>query len=965
MRKTSLKVSCLIAVFYFGNDAMAQRASKDTVVKEQRIEEVVMIGYGKQKRGDLTSAIASVKAEDIIKQPSTTAMQSLQGKLGGVTIVNTDQPGATPSVIIRGLGTALAGRDPLYVVDGMLVPNITNINPRDIESIDVLKDAASTAIYGIRAANGVVIVTTKTGKRGKTKVTYDAYYGFKTILNRVEMLDASQYVQYFNEERLANGKDKFLSPNQQYNTDWLKEITRTGVVQDNNVTLSGGGENVTYFLGVDHFTEDGILSGQDYRRTTIRNNNIYKLFNNKVRLSQNVSFSNTKENIKPLGAFDTAHRQAPVVPVKYDNGKWGLPYWNENTGQTTYPGSQLNSHGNPVAAIYFANEVAKTNTLQAFLQADIDVFKDLVFTSRIGTTKYWYTKETFSATKEQWLAGNPTRTEAEFLVLRKANPKNTSYADNSFALENIDTFRWQWENYATYNKKFGNHSLTVVAGMSAEEVGVGGKMSGTAYNVPSKSQYWSLDNSTSSDLLKEVGQLYYTPIRYASYFGRVQYDYDKRYFVSGIVRRDGTSRFKKDAMYWDTFPSVSAGWNISNEDFLKGNSVINFLKLRGGWGTLGNDNTGAINYSSVKSGGGSQNYNYVFGPGQDLIFGAYYGSPALPLGWEITKEWSVGSDFTLLNNRLSGSFDYYQKKNTNTILKIRPLGTSPYDEDFFDHGGVVMNKGWEAALKWKDFSASGDFSYDIGVTFNKNHNEVTEVKPAYGGMTGGSLGNGKITKRLEVGQPLGAWWMYEVEGVYQNQAEINSSANIAGTKPGYLRYKDQNGDGVIDDKDKVFMGSYLPTYNYSVHVGFNYKSIDFSIDGYGSGGNKIYNGLNSTRLGGENVSKYMFDNRWTGAGSTTSGPGARRDVEASNYYLEDGDYFRINNITLGYSFKDQIEGLRNLRLYVTAQNPFIFTKFKGYSPELNSDGNPYGTTGVELSAYPNLKSFILGVNVEF
>ena len=963
MRKNYVKLPLLIAALYFGGDLHAQ-STQDTVAKENKIEEVVVIGYGKQKRGDLTSAISSVKSEEITKQPATTAMQSLQGKLSGVTIVNTDQPGATPSVIVRGLGTALGGRDPLYVVDGMIVPNITNINPRDIESIDVLKDAASSAIYGVRAANGVVIVTTKTGKRGKTKVTYDTYYGFKSTLNKVEMADASQYTQYFNEERKALGKTTFLSPNQPYNTNWLDELTRTGIVQDNNVTISGGSENVNYFLGVDHFKEDGILPGQDYRRTTIRNNNTYKLFNNKVRLTQNVSFSTTKENIKPLGAFDSAHRQAPVVPVKFNNGKWGLPFWNETTGLVSYPGSTLNSHGNPVSSVYYTNETARTNTLQAFLQADIDITKGLVFTSRAGTTKYWYDKETFVPTKDLWLAADPTRTAAQFEALKEANPSNTSYANNSYALEKIDTFRWQWENYFTYDKKFGNHTLTTVAGMSAEEVGVGGRMYGRAYNVPNQKQYWSLEKGSSTPQ-KDVTQLYYTPIRYASYFGRIQYDYDKRYYISGIIRRDGTSRFKEQELYWDTFPSVSAGWNISNEDFLKGNSSINFLKLRGGWGTLGNDNIGVTNASYIKQGSGSQNYNYVFGPGQDLIFGAYYGSPAKPLGWEITKEWSAGADFELLDNRLSGSVDYYQKKNTNTILQITPIKSSPYEDVFYDHGAEVMNKGWEASLRWKDFSKSRDFSYEIGVTFNSNDNEVTDVKPAYGGMTGGSLGNGRITKRLEVGQSLGSWWMYEVDGVWQNQAEIDSNTHLSGAKPGFLKYKDQNGDGVIDDRDKVFFGSYIPTYNYSLHLGFTYKNVDFSVDGYGAGGNKIYNGLNSTRLGGENISQYMFNNRWTGEGSTNSNPGANRDVEASNYYLEDGDYFRINNITLGYNFRDKIEGLRNLRVYVTAQNPFIFTKYEGYTPELNSDGNPYGTTGVELSAYPNLRSFILGVNVEF
>jgi len=966
MKSKTLKASCLIAVFYFGNDAMAQNVQNDTVPEENQIEEVVMVGYGKQRRGDLTSSISSVKADDIAKQPATTAMQSLQGKLSGVTIVNTDQPGATPSVIIRGLGTALGGRDPIYIVDGMIVPNITNINPRDIESIDVMKDAASAAIYGVRAANGVILITTKQGRKGRTRVTYDSYYGVKTILNKVKMADANQYAKYFNEERAANGSTTFLSENQKYNTDWLDELTHIGIVQDNNITVSGGGDDVTYFLGVDHFTERGLLEGQDYRRTTIRNNNNYKLFNNRVRITQNVSFSTTKENIKPLGAFDTAHRQAPVIPVKFDDGKWGLPFWSDVTGQIGYVGStgRLNSHGNPVSSVYYTNQVARTNTLQAFLQADVDILEDLVFTSRAGGTKYWYNRETFVPTKELWLAADPSRTAAQFADFQTANPQDRQYANNSFSLEKIDTFRWQWENYFTYDKRFGSHSLTAVVGMSAEEVGTGGRMYGLGYNVPSQSKYWSLDLAGAGPE-KEVQQIYYTPIRYASYFGRVQYDYDKRYFISAVIRRDGTSRFKQDKLYWDNFPSVSVGWNISNEDFLRGNSVINFLKVRGGWGRLGNDNIGVINVSSLISGPGSDTYNYVFGPGQDLIFGAYIGTPAYPLGWEITEEIGGGLDFELLDRRLSGTFDYYQKKNTNMIMRVSNIGTNPYSGDFYDHGGEVLNKGWEASLRWRDTSESGDFSYEIGASFNSNNNEIRNVKQAYDGMTGGSLANGRITKRLQEGQPLGAWWMYEVEGVWQNQTEIDSNPHISGAKPGYLRYKDQNGDGAIDDRDKKFFGSYIPKYNYSVQLAFNYKNIDLSIQGYGAGGNKVYNGLNNTRLGGENISLYMYNNRWTGEGSTNVNPGASRDVESSNYFLENGDYFRINNITLGYNFRDIIPGLRNLRVYATAQNPFIFTKYEGYTPELNSDGNPYGTTGVELAAYPNLRSFILGVNVEF
>lgn len=934
------------------------------------LEETVVVGYGTQKRGDLTSAVSSAKAEDIVKQPATTAMQSLQGKLAGVNIINTDQPGAAPSVVIRGMGTAMFGRDPLYIVDGLIVPNIVNINPNDIESIDVMKDAASSAIYGVRGANGVVIITTKRGKSGAARVSYNAYVGFKNILNKIDMADANQYAQYFNEERAANGATTFLNPNQRYNTNWLDEITGTGIVSNNNVTLSGGSENFNYFFGVDHFDEKGLLEGQDFRRTTVRNNNEYKLFDKRVRITQNVSASFTKENIKPMGAFNTAHRQSPVMPVRFDDGKWGVPFWNDQTGQATYIGStgSLNSHGNPVSAIYHTNDVANTTTLQGFLQVDVDIVDGLTFTSRAGGTKYWNNKETYVPTRDLWLAADPTRTNEDFDGLQTTNPTEAQYANNSFSIEKIETFRWQWENYVTYNKQFGKHSLNAVLGVTGEEVGVGNRLFGRGYNVPYERQYWNINFAT-AEPNKVIEHINYTPTTYASYFGRVQYDFDDRYYISAVVRRDGTSRFKAYNLYWETFPSFSAGWTISNEEFLKGNEFINFLKIRGGWGRLGNENIDQLNVSTIVRDPGSATQNYVFGPGQDLIFGASFGTPAYPIGWEITEEWGGGVDFALLNNKLSGTFDYYQKLNTNLLMTVPNIRTGPYEGDYIDHGGEVLNEGWEASLNWKDRSASGDFTYEIGVNFNYNENVVQNVKPAYDGMNGGSLGNGRITKRLQEGQPLGAWWLFEVEGVWQSQEEIDNNTHFPGAQPGHLRYVDQNGDGVIDERDKKFFGSYIPKYNYGVHIGIGYKGFDFSIDGYGVGGNKIYNGLNSTRLGGENISLYMFENRWTGEGSTNSHPGAERDVEASNYYLEDGAFFRINNITLGYNFKNIFPAVRNLRLYVTAQNPFIFTKYEGYTPELNgtgeNTGNPYRTTGVELDAYPNTRSFLMGVNVEF
>lgn len=620
------------------------------------LEETVVIGYGTQKRGDLTSSVSSVKAEDIMTQPATTAMQSLQGKLAGVNIVNTDQPGATPSVVIRGLGTALGGRNPLYVVDGLIVPNITNINPNDIETIDVMKDAASSAIYGVRGANGVVIVTTKRGKKGKPRINYDAYMGFRTILNKVDMANSDQYVTYFNEEQTILGSTNFLSTDQPYDTDWYDELLKTGFINNNSVSIAGGGDDVNYFFALDHFDEKGILDGQNFNRTTIRNNNDYKLFDDRITIKQNINVTFTNETPKPMSAFNTAFRQAPIVPVKYDTGQWGMSYWNKTTGVAGFTGNEgdvigsLNNVGNPVSQVYFNNVNNKTTTLQGNLEVGYEIIEDLTFTSRAGGTKYWYTSETFTPTRDLWLAADPRRTMDEFIAGQTANPNNTSWANNSFSREEINTTRWQWENFITYDLDFGNHNLTLFGGMSSEEIGVGGRFYGVGYGVPDQNNYWSIDHADGT-YDKVVEQVNYTPLRFLSYFGRVQYDFDNRYYISGVFRRDGTSTFRTNNEYWGNFPSFSAGWNISNEEFLSGNNTINFLKLRGGWGRLGNADV-PFNVTNTLTDPGSANMNYVFGPGQDLIFGAYTGTPALPISWEIVEEWGevLTSPYLVINS---------------------------------------------------------------------------------------------------------------------------------------------------------------------------------------------------------------------------------------------------------------------------------------------------------------------------
>jgi TonB-linked SusC/RagA family outer membrane protein len=932
-------------------------------------DELVVVGYGTQREADLTGSIQRIKAADISKQPSLTATEALQGKVAGVNIIQNDAPGGSPTVIMRGLGTALGGRNPLYIVDGVPVDDINNISPSDIESMDFLKDASAASIYGLRAANGVIIVETKQGAEGVPQFTFDNYAGYTSVLNQPQMAGAQQYITYFNEENAAVGGFQ-LSQNQEYNTDWFDELLNVGYVINTTAAVSGGGENVNYYLSYNLNKEEGLLEGQEFWRQTLRNNNNYTLFDGFLTIDQNLSVSVSKENPKPIGAFNTAYRQSPLVPTFYPNGRYGQPFVNETTGQVTFRADpdetigRLNTHGNPLTAIAFSNSQSNSVDLQGNVSVNLNITDYLTFTSRLGATRYYNDTRSFNPIRAAYIAGDPTRTVQQYIQNKEANPGSTTWANNSLFVSDTQTFRWNWDNFLNYSDSFGEHNIDATVGYSSEKTGIGQRMSGLAYDVPRQEQYWNLDLAT-DEYDKEVNHTNFTPTTLLSYFGRVQYNYDRRYYFTGTLRRDGSSQFANNEEFWELFPSVGLGWTISNEAFMEDNETINFLKLRASWGKLGNQNV-PFNSTVILTNIGSGSQNYVFGPDQTLRFGASVGAPARDISWEIVEEYNIGADIELLDNRLTATADVYQKTTENLILQVNPLPNSPFEGSYFDQGAEVVNRGLELSLGWGD-NLSEDFSYNIGTTFSYNTNEVTSVEPGFGGLTGGSLNNGQLTKRLEEGEPLGAWWMYEAIGVWQDQDEIDNNPSIGGALPGHLRYADLNDDGVIDERDKKFFGSYIPKYSYGINVGLNYKEFDFSMDAFGVGGNKVYDGLSNTRFGGENIREETFKERWTGAGSTNEHPGANRDAVASSYYLEDGSYLRINNITLGYTLSEVIDHVSQVRFYVSAQNPFMVTDYPGFTPELasNDDGAPYGQAGIELSAYPNTRTLLFGINIDF
>ncbi|TCN59669.1 SusC/RagA family TonB-linked outer membrane protein [Flavobacterium circumlabens] len=910
------------------------KESGDTALKE-----VVVIGYGTRKKIDNTSAVSSIKSEEITKMKVLNASQAIQGKAAGVQVSTSDAPGSTPSVVIRGAGTALGGRNPLYVVDGMPTENINNINSNDITSYEILKDASSLAIYGTRGANGVIMITTKSGK-GKLTVDVESFAGFRTPLKKVKMANSDDYVRYSNAAFINDFPQGRFSANQPYDTNWLDEITRTGTFTQNNIAISGSSENVKYFFSVGNYEEKGILNGSDYGRTTIRSNNEFKL-SDKVRISQNLSVSTIKNTPMPLSAFTNAYRQSPLVPVRYANGKYGVPF--VSNGIVDQTGSSFNNVGNPVAQLDYTDEQQQSVILQGGLKLDYDIVKSLKFTSQFNGEFYTYKQYNYVDNKALWSAADPTRVEADYPV---------SLNINTLTRGRDQYFNWNLSNYLTYNKVFAEiHDVEVTAGIEANVQGTREKLTIDRKNVNPNSNYWSLKDINVASSVTGYKDEALNQRRLASYFARFQYKLLDKYLFTGTVRRDGSSQFAEDKR-WGTFPSVGLGWVVSKESFLSNIETINLLKIRGSWGRLGNQNV-PLNTQVFTSG-----VDYP-----DLGSGTTINSQVDPnLSWEIVEELSGGFDFELLNNRLKGSFDLYNKKTTNTILNVTPYSTSGITLATPAHVGEVSNKGYEISLRWDD-KINDDLSYWVGGNFSHNKNELTSLKNVQlNPIIGGSLGNSQNTKILDntsVGQPLGSFYMYEYAGVDPTNGQM-------------LYYK-ANGDkvaqtGLDELKDKKYVGSLLPTSTYGVTLGLNYKNIDFSVDGYGTGGAKVYNGKKAQRFGGENIEASSTRDFWTPTNTTASNPAPSNVVPyASTYYLESADFFRINNITLGYKLplkEDQF--ISFCRIYVNAINPFISQKFSGFSPDVTSDGKLVeGTQGVELDAYPSLRSFVIGANLKF
>ena len=948
--------NAVLIVSYVGYDSKEITVSGKTEINVQlaasikTADQVVVIGYGTQRRRDLTGAVASINGTELAKQPVLTATQALQGKVAGVQIISSGQPNSLPTVRVRGTGSMLGGANPLYVVDGVITDDIRNINSADITSFDVLKDASSTAIYGMRAANGVMLITTKKGRVGKMIVSYDASAGVKEASHLVNMAGAKQYANYKNEANIYYGTGDSLVTAANLaagnNTQWFDAILRRGLWQNHNVSLSGGSDKINYFLSAGYIGEEGIVQTNKFERFTLRSNNEYKI-TNAIKVSTLISYSRGNLRNVNLGNFNNAYRAAPYVGIKQGN---------------LYGNTSLsNNVDNPLLALNKSYDQGLDNRLQSSVAIDIKPLKWLTFRSSFGSDLDFYNNASYAY---KFLS-----TGDNSVFFEKGG--NQQRQKSSLNVARNNTTRWVWDNTLTATKALGKHNFTLLAGTTAEEFTFN-SLSGSRTDVPEDRNQWYLGTGTSASVNNDNSGDKYTR---NSYIGRLNYNYDGRYLLTATMRADGTSKFAA-GNHWGYFPSVAVGWNITREAFMADQKLFNNLKIRGSYGKVGNDQIGSNTYLNIAT----INAPYFFGQTPIQNYGISFTQlPDPNVKWETTKEYDLGVDFAILKNRLSGEVDYYHKEVTNALININIPGTLPdADGRYTTNAASFVNKGVEVSLEWRE-SISKQVSYNIGGNVSFNTNKITGLNGGQAIQDGGNSQG--FTTRSDNGVPIGSFYLLQNDGVFQNAAQIAASAQ-KDARVGDLIYKDISGpngkpDGKIDDNDRAYSGSYQPKVSFGLNGGVIVNSFDLNFGAYGTAGGKIYNGKKQS-IGADprdNIEAKVANGRWTPNNPSNTIPRASLGIlPNSTYFLEKGDYLRINNVTVGYTLADNVLSrfkIAKLRVYATVQNLVTFTKYTGFTPELFNPGDGSHVAGsalnagIELNSYPSTRTFALGINLSF
>lgn len=899
------------------------------------IDEVVAVGYGVQKKSDLTGAVASVKGDALAAQPVASTEALMQGRAAGVQVTSTSgAPGAGVSVRIRGTGT-VGNAAPLYVVDGILTDDISSLNSNDIENIEVLKDASSTAIYGSRGANGVIIVTTKNGKSGSNVITYDGMYGIQNAWKKPDLLNTEEWYDVINMARYNGGLTPFnlVSPANDLNhtTDWFDEVTRTGQVQSHNVSFSGGNEKTNYLISSGYFQEKGIVEKSDYDRLTFRMNVDSKM-KDWIKVGARLNLAHSKRHVVPSdyynGVINVAQKLDPATPIMDVEGN--------------YISSPYTDVKNPIAALDRDINRRKYLTILGNSYVELEPVKGLTFKSSFSVELR--RDFTHSYTPAYNLA--PDERQDKSVV-----SKSTSNYDG-----------WLWENTITYNKAINQHDLTLLAGYTAEE-NYSEWMTGQKQNTPGDDdelQY--LDAATEGDLVFNSGvenSMY-------SFLGRLNYSYADKYLLTASVRRDGSSVFGPGKRF-GTFPSASLGWKLLTESFMDfiPRNIFSSMKLRAGWGQVGNAKIGAYGYTSTVSTNAEWAYSHAYVFNDKVVSGAAANTIAnKDIQWETVESTNIGLDMGLLDYQLTASFDYFIKKTKDMLLRVPLPVYAGYYSNPYSNIGSVENKGFEITLGYRN-SNSKAFNYSVNVNASHIENEVTSIGTGQP-ISGGSF-RAFNTTRTEVGHPIGEFYGYVVDGVFQDDAEV-AAGYQPGAVPGDFRFKDVNGDKAITSEDRTFIGSPHPDWFYGITFNAEYKQFDLNLFLQGVQGVDVFNAQkwytmapNTTTAKSREILEYWYPGSGINDMFGLNAGSSNNNLRESTFFIEDGSYLRLKNIQLGYTFKNAKDWWSNLRVYVSAQNLLTLTKYSGLDPEI---GGGTTNTGLDYGTYPQARVISFGVSLK-
>ncbi|WP_308991664.1 TonB-dependent receptor [Mariniflexile litorale] len=942
-----VKLGSILTISYIGYVTQEVKVSSTTnltiTLQEDiaKLDEVVVIGYGTQTKKEITGAVSVLSSEIIEALKPTRIEQALQGQVAGVNITSqSGTPGGGSTISIRGVSTN-GDNKPLILVDGNVIEDLSVINPNDIESINILKDATA-GIYGVRAANGVILIKTKTGRKEMPlTIEYNVYGGFQETTRKIPVLNATEYALIVNEAYAAGGNVPPYSSilGLGIGTDWQDLVFESAPITNHNILFKGGGKNATYSYSSSFLTQDGIVGGNKSNFTRFTNNASYNLdFLENFKFTSGLTLMRTNKKNLPENSNSSvlfnAINMAPTFSVYNQEGEYTLA---EGLGGEVI---------NPLAQIDDTYDRGKILKLSGNAGLSYNFLDHFTAQSNIQFNYSEVSSKVF----------NP--------IAYFGSGKNSN-VDRSSVYESLNYFRdYTFDAFIKYENKINDiHNVNVLLGTSVFKT-TGEFTGATGFDIIGNSVVnANLDQATDIENINRfTGRNATFDSRLLSYFGRIQYDYNGKYLLSAVLRRDGSTKFGPENRF-GFFPSGSIGWVASDEEFLKNSNVFNLLKVRASYGILGNDRIGDYRYISLLNGEGT----YIF-DNQEFIGTAAGGIANPEIRWEKQKTFDVGVDMRFFNNKMDVTTDYFKKRTEDLLVIPEVSGLLGTGGAPVVNGGTVENEGLEFAIGYSDrFNDNFKFSIKYNVTYIKN--EVLYVNTDTGFLEGGGFGIGQpAPSRMEAGFPIGYFYGYETAGIFQNQAEINASAvGDITPEPGDIKYVDQNNDGAITLDDKTNIGNPLPDATMGLNISLDYKNFDFAAYAFASVGNEIARNYERGQQLTNRTNSYLA--RWTGEGTSNSFPrvsnGATPNNLFSDFYVEDGSFVRLQNVQLGYTFSDKAfenSRISKLRLYVSASNLFTLTKYKGYDPTTSS-GSPIGG-GIDQGFYPSAKTFLLGINLK-